>query len=213
MKRYDTYIFDLDGTLLDTIADLAVSTNAALAQFGMPQWPLSAIQGFVGNGVRKLMERAVPNGSGNPLFEECYAAFREYYAAHSLDKTQPYDGIMETLAELHRRGCRMAVVSNKMHSEVEHLCRHFFGAYIPVAIGNMEGLRTKPAPDTAEEALRQLGASKENAVYVGDSEVDIQTAANADLPCISVAWGFKTRQFLVEHGARTIIDKPSELVS
>lgn len=211
---YRTFIFDLDGTLLDTLSDLAASVNYALQQYDMPQHSIDDIRRFVGNGVRKLMERAVPDGTANAQFEAAFAAFRQHYMAHSLDTTRPYEGIAETLAELQRRGCRLAVVSNKMMAATRELVNHFFPD-IEVAIGEheAEGIRKKPAPDTVYEALRQLGVGKESAVYVGDSDVDLATAANAGLPCISVLWGFRDRPFLIEHGASTLISRPAELLS
>lgn len=210
---YNTYIFDLDGTLLDTLGDLAASVNYALRTHGMPEHSIDDVRRFVGNGVRKLMERAVPQGAGNPAFNETFDAFREHYMQHSLDTTRPYERVSETLAALKARGCRLAVVSNKMMAATQELCHHFFPDTIEVAIGENEaqGIRKKPAPDTVFEALRQLGVGQE-AVYVGDSDVDIQTAANAGLPCISVLWGFRDRDFLLQHGAKTFISTPSELL-
>ena len=215
MITYKTYIFDLDGTLLDTLGDLAVSVNFALRTYGMPEHSIDDVRQFVGNGVRKLMERAIPDGANNPLFEEAFASFRQYYMAHSLDTTRPYEGIPETLAALKARGCRLAVVSNKMMAATQALCNHFFPDTIEVAIGEheAEGIRKKPAPDTVIAALKALGVGKEDAVYVGDSDVDIQTARNSGLPCISVLWGFRDRSFLQQHGAETFISTPSDLLS
>ena len=212
--KYDTYIFDLDGTLLDTLADLAASTNYALRTHGMPEHSIDDVRRFVGNGVRKLMERAIPNGEANPDFEATFATFRDHYMHHSLDTTRPYPGIPEALAELKAKGCRLAVVSNKMMAATVELCRHFFTDTIEVAIGEheAEGIRKKPAPDTVFAALRELGVNKSGAVYVGDSDVDVQTAANSGLPCISVLWGFRDRDFLIQHGAKTFISAPSELL-
>lgn len=219
---YQVCIFDLDGTLLDTLGDLAASTNYALRMHGMPEHSVDDVRRFVGNGVRKLMERAVPDGVDNPDFEAAFATFREHYMEHSLDTTRPYDGIPEMLTALRKRGCRLAVVSNKMMAATQELCRYFFPDTIEVAIGENEaqGIRKKPAPDTVYEALRTLGVPLPSesmdylsAVYVGDSDVDIQTAANAGLPCISVLWGFRDRDFLIQYGAKTLISAPSELVS
>jgi phosphoglycolate phosphatase len=211
---YNVYIFDLDGTLLDTLHDLASSVNYALQTHGMPTHSVDAIRGFVGNGVRLLMERAVPDGAQNPQFEAAFATFRQHYMQHSLDTTCPYPGIAEMLHQLKQRGCRLAVVSNKMMAATQDLVRHFFPE-IEVAIGEheAEGIRKKPAPDTVFQALRQLGVGKEQAVYVGDSDVDLQTARNSGLPCISVLWGFRSRDFLLHHGATTFITHPSELLS
>lgn len=214
MNSFDTYIFDLDGTLLDTLSDLAASVNHALRTHGLPEHSIDDVRRFVGNGVRKLMERAVPDGAANPLFDETFATFRQYYMAHSLDTTRPYEGIPETLEALKARGCHLAVVSNKMMAATQELCRHFFPDTIEVAIGEDEaaGIRRKPAPDTVFAALKALGVGKENAVYVGDSDVDIQTARNAGIPCISVLWGFRDRDFLLQNGAETFISTPSELL-
>ena len=180
----------------------------------MPGHTVEAIRGFVGNGVRLLMERAVPQGAQNPYFEEIFSTFRQYYMQHSLDTTRPYQGIPETLEALKTRGCRLAVVSNKMMPATQALCKHFFPDTIEVAIGEheAEGIRKKPAPDTVIAALKALGVGKEQAVYVGDSDVDIQTARNSGIPCISVLWGFRDRDFLKQNGAETFISTPSELL-
>ncbi len=213
MKQYSTYIFDLDGTLLDTIQDLATSVNYALSQCRMPERTLDEVRRFVGNGVRLLMIRAVPDGEDNPRFQEAFDIFRSHYLEHSLDTTAPYPGIMDMLERLKANGKRMAVVSNKFDTATKELIRHFFGNLIEVAIGENEaaGVRKKPAPDTVNEALRQLGVGKEDAVYVGDSDVDIQTARNSGLPCISVLWGFRDREFLLENGAMTFVQSPDNI--
>ena len=186
MHKYKTYIFDLDGTLLSTLGDLAASTNYALRTHNMPERTLDEVRRFVGNGVKKLME-------------------------HNLDTTQPYPGIMELLRELRSEGKNIAVVSNKFYAATRELCRHFFGDLVPVAIGEREDIRKKPAPDTVVEALRELGVGNEGAVYVGDSDVDVETAKNSGMPCVSVLWGFRDRDFLVEHGATTFISSPEEM--
>ena len=224
---FKVYIFDLDGTLLDTLGDLAASVNYALRTHGMPEHSVDDVRRFVGNGVRKLMERAVPQGADNPAFNEAYNTFREHYMQHSLDTTRPYEGIPETLTALRKRGCRIAVVSNKMMAATQELCHHFFPDTVEVAIGEDEvhGIRKKPSPDTVFAALTALDASPSEsgggrgglnnglpAVYVGDSDVDIQTAANAGLPCISVLWGFRDRDFLIQNGAKTFISTPQELL-
>ena len=212
MKEFDTYIFDLDGTLLSTLNDLAASTNYALRWARMPERTIEEIRMFVGNGVKLLMERAIPNGINNPKFEETYAKFREHYLEHNLDTTSPYDGIPELLRELKRRGKKLAIVSNKFYAATQDLAKHFFPDTIKVAIGERETIRKKPAPDTVLEALRQLGASKEGAVYIGDSDVDIMTAKNCGLPCISVLWGFRDKDFLIQHGGTIFVNKPSEIL-
>ncbi len=210
--EYKTYIFDLDGTLLDTLHDLWVSCNYALRENGMPERSLDEVRRFVGNGVKKLMERAIPLGLDNSKFDVTYETFRKHYLVHSLDTTKPYSGIPELLANLKKHGKHMAVVSNKFYAATQELCRHFFGDYIDVAIGERENIRKKPAPDTVNEAIRQLGVGRENAVYIGDSDVDVMTARNSNMPCISVLWGFRDRDFLMQHGATTFVAAPKELM-
>lgn len=211
MHKYKTYIFDLDGTLLSTLADLAASTNYALRTHHMPERSLDEVRRFVGNGVKKLMERAIPDGLNNPLFEETFATFRQHYMQHNLDTTQPYPGIMQLLEQLKAEGKNIAVVSNKFYAATRELCRHFFGDLVPVAIGEREDIRKKPAPDTVIEALRELGVDKEGAVYIGDSDVDIMTAKNSGMPCVSVLWGFRDKEFLLENGATTLISQPEDM--
>ena len=215
MHQYDTYIFDLDGTLLDTLDDLAAAVNYALRTYRMPEHSCDDVRRFVGNGVRMLMIRAIPNGEQNPRFKEVFSTFRQYYLEHSLDRTRPYDGVPEMLKALKQRGCRLAVVSNKFYAATQELCRHFFADTIEVAVGEheAEGIRKKPAPDTVNEALSQLGVDHRHDVYVGDSDVDLQTARNAGLPCISVLWGFRDKDFLISNGATTFITTPQELSS
>ena len=212
MKEFETYVFDLDGTLLETLKDLAASTNYALRTHNMPEHSIEDVRVFVGNGVKKLMERAIPNGIENPQFEDVYATFRQHYLEHNLDTTKPYEGIPELLAELKARGKKLAIVSNKFYAATQELARHFFPDTIEVAIGERENIKKKPAPDTVIEALRQLGASKETAVYIGDSDVDIMTAKNCNMPCVSVLWGFRDKEFLMEHGATFFVKKPCQLL-
>ena len=211
MKQYSTYIFDLDGTLISSLEDLAASTNYALRTHGMPEHTVEEVRMFVGNGVKKLMERAIPGGLDNPKFDDTYHTFRQHYMEHNLDQTRPYPRVMEMLEHLNREGRKVAVVSNKFYAATRELCRHFFGDLVPVAIGEREDIRKKPAPDTVIEALRELGVDKEGAVYIGDSDVDIMTAKNSGMPCVSVLWGFRDKEFLLEHGATTLISKPEEM--
>lgn len=213
MKDFDTYIFDLDGTLLSSLDDLAASTNYALRWGGMPERTTEEVRMFVGNGVKLLMERAIPDGQQNLRFEEVYAKFREHYLKHNLDRTRPYEGVIGMLRELKRRGKKLAIVSNKFYTATQELAHHFFADTIEVAIGERENIRKKPAPDTVLEALRQLGAPKEGAVYVGDSDVDVMTAKNSGLPCISVLWGFRDKEFLIKHGATLFVEKPQEILA
>ena len=209
--NYVTYVFDLDGTLLSTLGDLAASCNHALRANGMPERTIDEVRRFVGNGVKKLMERAIPGGLDNPLFEKTFADFRQHYMHHNLDTTCPYPGVMEMLVSLRSRGKKVAVVSNKFYAATQALCKHFFGDLVDVAIGESEGIRKKPAPDTVNEALAQMNVGKERAVYIGDSDVDIMTANNCGMPCISVLWGFRDYDFLVEHGATIFVTSPLQL--
>ncbi len=207
-------IFDLDGTLLDTLDDLAASVNYCMKKYNDPVHTREEVRGMVGNGIYVLMEKSLPGGRDDPHYEDCIRDFSAYYSEHMADRTAPYDGIDGLLAELGERGYGMAIVSNKFDAAVKELKRTYFGDAIPVAIGEAEaaGIRKKPAPDTAFAAMRELNVRPEDCVCVGDSEVDIRTAANAGIPCICVTWGFKTRKFLEEHGAERIVDTPEELL-
>lgn len=204
-------LFDLDGTLLDTLEDLYQSVNAALAACGFPERTRMEVRSFVGNGVRNLMVRSVPDGEENPKFEECFQKFREHYAAHLNDHTAPYAGIMELLAELKEKGIPTAVVSNKSDAAVKELCRETFGDLVPLAIGESERVKKKPAPDTVIEAAAGIGVPLKDCVYVGDSEVDLATAENAGIPCISVSWGFRDKELLESLGVKMLLDTVSEL--
>lgn len=213
-KRDDAeaVIFDLDGTLLDTLEDLTDSVNYALEKYGLPLRTLEEIRSFVGNGLRNLMTQAIEAGENHPLFEEIFMFFRDYYRTHCNIKTAPYEGIMELMKELKGRGIKMAIVSNKFDAGVKVLNEKFFAEYTDVALGEREGIRRKPAPDSIEEVLRILNVEKEHALYVGDSDVDIETAENADIRCISVSWGFRDENFLLDSGAGVIIHRPLELL-
>lgn len=211
--KYKAIIFDLDGTLTDTLEDLFLSVNHALRSCSLPERSLDEVRKFVGNGVRKLIERSVPEGTKSTVLEKCFEAFRAHYVIHCQDHTCLYPGIATLLMTLHARGYRMAVVSNKLQTGVDELARTFFKGVIDVAIGEQQGIPRKPEPDMVEAALRQLGVSKEEAIYVGDSDVDLQTASNAGLPCISVLWGFRSRDFLVAHGATILAEKPQDVLT
>lgn len=210
----DTVIFDLDGTLLDTLEDLTDSVNHALRKSRFPERTIEEVRNFVGNGVAKLIERVVPGGKDAPLYEETLRTFKEYYALHCKDKTKPYEGIMDMLDSLCKEGFKLAIVSNKFDAAVKELSSLYFGDRILAAIGESEKVRKKPAPDTVYQALGELSADAGRAVYVGDSDVDIQTAANVPMPCISVTWGFRDRQRLAEAGADVsrMITYPGELL-
>jgi phosphoglycolate phosphatase len=212
-KEKKTVIFDLDGTLLDTLEDLKEAVNFALGKEQMPLCTLEQVRQYVGNGVRKLMIRAVPEGEDNPRFEEAFAAFTVYYKEHCLDNTRPYPGVMHLLEELKYLGVRTAIVSNKLDPAVKELHKRFFADTIEAAIGETAQIARKPAPDMVRCAMEQLSARPEQSIYVGDSEVDLQTAQNAGLPCVSVTWGFRDKAFLRGHGAKTFIQTPLELLN
>ena len=211
MKKYKLAIFDLDGTLLETLEDLHDSTNHALVSQGLPPRTLDEVRRFVGNGIHKLIERAVPEGSSSETVEQVFEEFKTWYAVHCNDKTSAYDGIKEMLLALRKAGVRTAVVSNKADFGVQTLCKTYFSGLLDVAVGQREGIRLKPAPDSVNEVLRLLDIRREDAVYIGDSDVDIDTARNAGMDCISVTWGFRNREFLLEHGAEILADKPEHL--
>ena len=211
-KKYKAVIFDLDGTLLNTLEDLRDSVNYGLQRCGMPERSLEEIRHFVGNGVEKLVERSVPAGTQAVDREKVFAAFKEHYALHCNDKTGLYPGIAELLKELKERGFLMAIVSNKLQEGVDALHKQYFAPYLSVAIGARDGIRKKPAPDTVTEALRLLNISAKEAIYAGDSEVDIATAKNAQMKCITVAWGFRTRQEQEAAGAEIFVEKPEEII-
>lgn len=207
------WIFDLDGTILNTLDDLADSTNYALEKNGMPARSLDEVRAFVGNGIGKLIERAVPDGSSDAEKQAVLKSFTAYYKEHSEDKTKPYDGIPEALKELKNRGCQLAVVSNKADFAVQSLCASYFPGIFTFVVGEREGIRRKPAPDSIYEVLEQLRTAKEDAVYIGDSDVDVETAENAGLDLIAVEWGFRTREVLEEMGAEVFVKTPDELLT
>ncbi len=210
--KYETVIFDLDGTLLNTLEDLANSTNYALEMNGYPKRTLEEVRNFVGNGYKKLIQRALSHDVEESVYEKVLHDFKKYYEAHCNDHTAAYKGVPELLKELSQSGYQMAIVSNKGDAGVKTLNQLYFSEYIPVAIGETSGIRKKPAPDTVLEAMRILKANPDTTVYVGDSQVDIETARNAKIPCISVDWGFRDREFLQENGADIIVSTTEELL-
>ena len=200
-------LFDLDGTLLDTLQDLIDSTNATLAHFGYPLRTAEEVRQFVGNGAKRLFELALPEGSTPQTVAEALAWFKEYYPAHSQIKTKPYDGILEALEEI-RKEFPVAVVSNKPDVAAKPLCKTYFGDIY--AQGESSACPRKPAPDMVFAAMKAIGA--ESCIYVGDSEVDVLTAKNAGVPCLSVLWGFRDKQILVEAGAEHFCENPKDLL-
>ncbi|SEQ39656.1 phosphoglycolate phosphatase [Lachnospiraceae bacterium RM5] len=218
-------IFDMDGTILDTLEDLTDSTNYALKKNGLKERSIDEVRSFVGNGIRKLIERAVGNvrednnidGSvddniGDDVIDKVFEDFKEYYAKNCAIKTKPYDGIIEIVKELKEKGIYTAVVSNKADFAVQSLCVDYFDNIFDYAVGEKEGIKCKPCPDGVMDVLNRFGIEKENAVYVGDSDVDFMTAKNSGLEFIGVTYGFRTREFLENLGSRNLADSPREIL-
>lgn len=209
---YKLIIFDLDGTILNTLEDLADSTNYALAKHHLPERTIDEVRCFVGNGIGRLIARAVPAGTTEAVTEQVLADFKSYYGEHCADKTRPYDGIIELIQSLRECGYQTAVVSNKADFAVQQLCEQYFPKLFDFVVGEREGIRRKPSPDSVLEVLSRLQTEKTEALYVGDSEVDIQTARNAGIDAVSVEWGFRTREFLLENGAAQLVGQPSDIL-
>ena len=212
MKNYDTVIFDLDGTLLNTLEDLADAVNFVMRANQYPERTVEEVRCFVGNGIRRLMEQAVPKHVIGEEFERVFEEFKNYYTEHCQINTCAYEGIMSLLSCLYEKRYAMAIVSNKNHAAVCELNDIYFKEYINVAIGQKDGIRKKPAPDTVIQALKELGKDKEKAIYVGDSEVDFATAKNSGMDSALVTWGFRTVEELAEFSPTAFIDKPEELL-
>lgn len=210
---FHTVIFDLDGTLLDTLDDLANAVNASLVAHGFQTRTREEVCAFVGNGIRNLIERAIGEKE-HPKYEKTFAYFKEYYKEHCAEKTKPYDGIVALLKELKGRGVKLGVVSNKADFATKMLVKDYFLDLIDLALGENEaqGIKKKPAPDSVFAVMESLGATSETTVYIGDSDVDIQTAKNAGVACISCTWGFRDRAFLIENGAEILVDAPFEIL-
>lgn len=211
--RYQAAIFDMDGTILNTLEDLADSVNHTLREFVMPERSLLEIRTFVGNGIRRLLEQAVPAGSSAELVDRVLASFVAYYRSHCAIKTRPYEGIADTIAKLREMGVLTAVVSNKVDAAVHDLNEAYFPGLFDAAMGEKPGISRKPAPDSVFAVLEELGVEAKDAVYIGDSEVDYMTAQNAGMDVIMVDWGFRGEQFLRELGAETIVKKPTDLLA
>lgn len=212
---YQTVVFDLDGTLLDTSADLVLAVNHALASRGLPERTAADVMAATGNGIAVLIAKSVPAGTPEDVHAQVFEEFKRYYAAHAMDHTLPYPGIPELVERLRAAGAHVAVVSNKADFAVQEIIdARMPGAFDAVLGECMEaGIAKKPAPDMVEAVLARLGLSREGLAYVGDSEVDIATAANCHCPCISVSWGFRSRDELIAAGAARIVDTPYELES
>lgn len=210
--KYDAVVFDMDGTLIDTLEDLMDSVNYALAEFGFPARTYEEIRTFVGNGVRRLVYLSVPEGTPDDVSEKCLDVFKAHYLHNSRNKTKPYKGIPELLKTIFAAGFKTAVVTNKMQDAAVDIVRGFFGDSIHVIIGQVDGVAQKPEPDGVWLALDKLGVSRDRAVYVGDSEVDCMTAHNSKLSCIGVTWGFRGRKVLEDNGAEFIVSDPKEIL-
>ncbi len=211
--KYKLVIFDLDGTILNTLEDLADSVNHVLAQYGYPLHTLEEIRSFVGNGIRRLIERSVPADTDSTVIDSIHADFTTYYKANCAVKTRPYDGISALLTQLRKAGCLTAVVSNKADFGVKTLCDQYFPEQFDIALGERAGIPRKPAPDAVHEVLTQLGIGAADAVYIGDSDVDIATARNAGLDCVCVDWGFRDHAFLQANGAPVILSDAHALAA
>ena len=209
---YDTIIFDLDGTLLNTLEDLCNSVNYALGKNGYELRSIEEIRCFVGNGVRKLIERALPDDVSENEFNKVFEDFREHYKVHCNDLTGPYDGIMELLGELKSRGYKMGITSNKMKTAVLALNDLYFKGLIQGAAGVDDNITPKPNPQMVNLMLNELESDKEHTLYVGDSQVDVETAHNTGLDMVTVLWGFRTKDELLEAGAKEFIEHPTELL-
>ncbi len=207
----NTIVFDLDGTLLNTLEDLKDSVNYALERQGFPLRNLGEIRSFVGNGIRLLMERAVPKNIDNDTFEICFKDFCDYYKIHMEDKTAPYDGINDMLTNIKKAGFKTAIVTNKADFAAQDLCKRMFGKNIDFVVGSSDDRPNKPEPDGVFYALEKLGSKIENTVFVGDADTDILTAKNANLPSIGVLWGFRDREVIEEAGAEYIVESVKDL--
>ena len=212
MNRFDAVLFDLDGTLLYTLPDMRDALNRALTRYGHPARTLEEVRSFVGNGVRKLVERSLPPGAAADA-EKVYRAYEEWYALHGQDHVEYYPGVREMIAALRSRGIRTGVVTNKTHPDAAAMIEKFFGGAMDVTEGKRDGRPTKPSPESVWDALDRLGVSRDRALYVGDSGVDAETAKNAGLACVLVSWGYRDRRELERYGVLGVIDQAAELLN
>ncbi len=210
--KINTIVWDMDGTVLNTLIDLRESVNYVLSLYGMPERSIEEYRSFFGNGIRHALECAVPQGTSKETIDEMLPLFKEHYDIHCMDNTCPYDGVLDVMKKLKEMGYKMAIVSNKIDSAVKELNERFFRDSVETAIGERDGINRKPAPDMVEQALAELGRTKEESVYIGDSEVDLLTARNSGLPCISVLWGFRDRDYLIEEGAEVFAETPEDII-
>lgn len=210
--KFDTVIFDLDGTILYTLEDLSDSLNTVLHREGYPLRTMEEVREFIGEGYRRLLERALPSGTEEVEIDRCTELWRKEYFNNIANKTRPYDGIIQLFKDLKDRGLRIGVVSNKMDEATKEACDFYFNGYVDVAIGDNPHRKRKPAPDNIVEAIRQLGTEIHKSIFVGDSNVDVQTARNAGIKFIGVSWGYRSSEVLIQEGADLIIDRPKELL-
>lgn len=203
-------VFDLDGTLLNTLDDLYLSVNKILSDYGYPTRSKTEVRSFLGNGVRALLNCALPDEAKNRT-DELLPEFKAYYDLHKEDNTAPYAGIKDAVAAIKKSGIKCAIVSNKFDAAVQELKNVTFSGLIDFACGEREGVKPKPAPDGVFLAMKALGAVPDETVYVGDSEVDLATAANSGLKCVAVSWGFRDRAELESRGAKNIADTPEQM--
>ncbi len=208
---YSLAIFDLDGTLLDTLGDLASAVNYALRKFSFPERTIDEVRSFIGNGVVKLMERSTPDGTDSDTQQRCLDTFRKYYLQHMADTTSPYAQVTDLLSDLRKNGIKIAVVSNKLHPAVEDLCESYFPGLIDKAVGVSVEEERKPSPINVIRTMELFEADTDSCIYIGDSEVDVQTAHNAGLKCIGVTWGFRTKEELIHAGCDLIADTCDEI--
>ena len=213
MMKFNSVVFDLDGTLLDTLGDLRDSVNFALEKNNLPKRTTEEIRSFVGNGIRLLIERSVPENTSTQITNKCFLDFKEYYKDHSAILTKPYDGVIDLLTVLKEKGVKIAVVSNKADFAVKTLMEDYFCGLYDCAYGERAGVKRKPAPDAVFGTISEMGGNLENTVYIGDSEVDIETSKNAKLPCIAVTWGFRDKKVLESLNPEYIVDSPSDILN
>lgn len=208
----ELYIFDMDGTILNTIDDIAGAINYVLDIHGYPRRTVDEVKSFVGNGLKRALELSLPDGVAGDVLNQLFTELVAYYNEHSNIMTRPYEGIVEVIHKLREQGKIVAVVSNKRVEAVRDLCDIYFAGCFDMALGDQDGIARKPAPDMTNMVIEHYGILKDKCVYIGDSDVDLMTARNTEIDCIAVTWGFRTREFLVEHGAEIIVDSPWELL-
>ncbi|MBQ8182660.1 MAG: HAD family hydrolase [Clostridia bacterium] len=209
--KFDTAIFDLDGTILNTLADLRDSVNFALVKNGLPERSTEEIRSFVGNGIRLLIERAVPESTECDVVDKCFLDFKEHYKFNSDNKTKPYNGVTELLKELKKSGIKLALVSNKADFAVQGLVNKYFPDIFGFVTGEKDNIRRKPCPDSVFAAMEYLGSDRNNTVYIGDSEVDIETSKNSRIACVAVTWGFRDKDILIGLNPEYIVDTPEQI--